>query len=123
MKYFTKNLLIAAILTIFLSKVNCFSQSEDEKINTLIEQKKSFNKNNKNSIVYKIQLYNGGEDESYEIQRNFEASFPEYSVKVVYNKPEFKTQVGQFKTRLEADRVLIIIKEKFSGAIVLEDKI
>jgi len=64
-----------------------------------------------------------GEDESYEIKRNFEASFPDYKVKVVYNKPEFKTQVGQFKTRLEADKVLIIIKEKFNGAIVLEDKI
>ncbi len=88
-----------------------------------MNKKKSFNKNNKNSIVYKIQLYNGDEDEAYKMQRDFEAIFPEYLVKVVYNKPEFKTQVGQFKTRLEADKVLIIIKEKYNGAIVLEDKI
>jgi len=123
MKYLSKSLLFTAFFTIFMSNAVCYSQSENEKITTLMEQKKSFNKNNKNSIVYKIQLYNGGEDESYEVKRNFQTSFPEYKVNVVYNKPEFKTQVGQFKTRLEADRVLIIIKEKFNGAIVLEDKI
>jgi hypothetical protein len=123
MKYLSKSLIITAILTVFLSKANCYSQSEDEKISSLIEQKKSFNKNNKNSIVYKIQLYNGDEDEAYKMQRDFEATFPEYLVKVVYNKPEFKTQVGQFKTRLEADKILLIIKEEYNGAIVLEDKI
>ena len=123
MKYLSKSLIITSILTIFLSKANCYSQSEDEKISTLIEQKKSFNKNNKNSILYKIQLYNGNEDEAYKMQRDFETTFPEYLVKVVYNKPEFKTQVGQFKTRLEADKILLIIKEEYNGAIVLEDKI
>jgi len=41
----------------------------------------------------------------------------------IYNAPEWKTHVGKYKTRLDADKVLIIIKEKFAGAIVLEDKI
>ena len=123
MKYLSKSLLFTAFFTILMSKAVCYSQSEHEKITTLMEQKKSFNKNNKNSIVYKIQLYNGDEDEAYKMQRDFESNFPEYLVKVVYNKPEFKTQVGQFKTRLEADRILLIIKKEYSGAIVLEDKI
>jgi len=60
MKYLSKSLLFTAFFTIFMSKAVCYSQSEHEKITTLMEQKKSFNKNNKNSIVYKIQLYNGG---------------------------------------------------------------
>jgi len=41
----------------------------------------------------------------------------------MYKSPEWKTQVGNFTTRLEADRILNIISEKFTGAIVLEDKI
>ena len=82
------------------------------------------NKKNKSSIVYKIQLYNGYETEAYKIKRNFEASFPEYKTFIDASKqPDWKTQVGNFNTRIEADRVLIIIKDKFSGAIVLEDKI
>jgi len=107
----------------FINVINSFAQSENEKINTLIEQKRTYNKTNKSSIVYKIQLYNGNETQAYEVKRNFNASFPEYKIIMTYKPPEWKTQVGIFKTRLEADRALNIIKEKFVGAIVLEDKI
>lgn len=119
----SKKLLFVVFLALLLSITNSYSQSENEKINDLIEQKKDFNKNNKSSIVYKIQLYNGNEKEAYKIRSNFNALFPEYETKIIYKSPEWKTQVGDFNTRLEADRVLNIIQEKFAGAIVLEDKI
>lgn len=117
------NILFISVLTLFLSFTNIYSQSESEKISELIVQKKNYNKQNKTSIVFKIQLYNGNETEAYKIKQNFTSEFPEYKPAVVYDKPEWKTQVGKFKTRLEADRVVKIIKEKFLGAIVLEDKI
>ncbi|WP_456378541.1 SPOR domain-containing protein [Lutibacter sp.] len=119
----SKKLLFVIFLALLLSITNLHSQSEAEKITNLIEQKRSFNKKNKSSIVYKIQLYNGNETEAYKIRSNFSTSFPEYNTKIIYKSPEWKTQVGAFNTRLEADRVLNIIKEKFVGAIVLEDKI
>jgi hypothetical protein len=100
-----------------------FAQSTTETIDVLIIQKQNYNKEHKNSTVFKVQIYNGIEDDAYKMERNFKLEFPNYKVTVVYNKPEFKTQVGYFKTRLEADRALKIIKEKFAGAIVLEDKI
>ena len=119
-----KRLLFTSLLTLLLGITNSYSQSESENINNLIEQKRDFNKKNKSSIVYKIQLYNGYETEAYKIKRNFEAIFPEYNTIIDASKqPDWKTQVGNFNTRIEADRVLIIIKDKFSGAIVLEDKI
>lgn len=123
MSILSKKLSFVLFFTFFLGITNLFSQSESEKIDDLIEQKKAFNKNNKNSIVYKIQLYNGNESEAYTIERNFNSSFPEYETHVIYKSPEWKTQVGNFNTRLEADKILNIIKIKFAGAIVLEDKI
>ncbi|WP_299524432.1 SPOR domain-containing protein [uncultured Lutibacter sp.] len=119
-----KKIYFTAFLALLVGTISSYSQSENEKINNLIEQKRNFNKKNKSSIVYKIQLYNGYETEAYKIKRNFEASFPEYKTFIDASKqPDWKTQVGNFNTRIEADRVLIIIKDKFSGAIVLEDKI
>ena len=123
MKFLSKNILLTLFITVLLGITNSFAQSESSEINSLVEQKREFNKKNKSSVVYKIQLYNGDEEESYLIERNFKKDFPDYKVKVVYDDPEFKTQVGDFKTRLEADKILIIIKEEFAGAIVLEDKI
>jgi len=123
MTFTPEKLLFAAFLAFLLSITNSYSQSENEKINNLIEQKRDFNKKNKNSIVYKIQLYNGNEAQAYKIKQNFNAAFPEYTTKIIYKSPEWKTQVGDYNTRIEADRILNIIKAKFSGAIVLEDKI
>ena len=123
MNILSKRIVLVLFFAFFLSNSKSFAQSENEKINTLIEQKRAYNKDNKSSVVYKIQLYNGNEEEAYKIRRNFNTSYPEYKTTIMYKPPEWKTQVGDFKTRLEADRALNIIKKKFSGAIVLVDKI
>ncbi len=119
----SKKIFFTTFLALILGIGNIYSQSESEKINTVIEQKRDFNKKNKNSIVYKIQLFNGNETEAYKIKLNFDVAYPEYTTKIIYKTPEWKTQVGNFRTRLEADKVLNIIKRKFNGAIVLEDRI
>jgi len=115
--------IIPIFFVVFLSITNSFSQSENDKINTLIEQKKTFNKINKNTIVFKIQIYNGNETQAYAIKRSFETDFPEYRTKIIYKTPEWKTHAGNFRTRLEADRALNAVKQKYAGAIVLEEKI
>lgn len=116
-------LILLLFFAIFLSTNNVFSQSENEKISALIEQKKAFNKTNKNILVFKIQLYNGNETQAYAVKRNFESDFPEYRTKIIYKTPEWKTHAGNFRTRLEADRALNVVKIKYAGAIVLEEKI
>jgi hypothetical protein len=123
MNILSKKILIGVFLMFLLNISFSYAQSENEKITNLIEQKRSFNKQNKNSSIYKIQLYNGSESQAYKIRTDFQSTFPEYKTNIIYKSPEWKTQVGNFETRLEADRVFLIIKEKFSGAIVLEDKI
>jgi len=123
MNIFIKKAMYLGFITFFLSITNSYSQSESQNISNLIKQKKEFNRKNKNSIVYKIQLYNGNENQAFKIKVNFNNLFPKYKAKIIYKSPEWKTQVGNFTTRLEADRVLLVIKEKYSGAIVLEDKI
>ncbi|MDP3360174.1 MAG: hypothetical protein Q8S41_12595 [Lutibacter sp.] len=115
--------IIFVFFATFLSSNTLFAQSENEKINTLIEQKKAFNKTNKNILVFKIQIYNGNETQAYAVKRNFEADFPEYRTKIIYKTPEWKTHAGNFRTRLEADRALNLVKIKYAGAIVLEEKI
>lgn len=105
------------------SYTQLYSQTEQDKISSLVNQKRDFNKNNKTSTVYKIQLFNGVEKDAYAKKYKFQSTFPEYKVQIIYVAPEWKTQVGDFNTRLEADRALNIIQQKFIGAFVLEDKI
>jgi len=123
MAFLSNRLLFSFFFVVLLSCTNTFSQSENDKINKIIAQKKVFNKQNKNSVVYKIQLYNGDEAQAYKVKREFEKEFPMYRAFLLYKQPDWKTQVGNFKTRLEADRILQIVKKKFGTAIVLEDKV
>lgn len=123
MNILLKRAIFSVFLMLLLGISNSYGQSESEKIDELIEQKRAFNKHHKNSTVYKIQLYNGIESEAVDTKEEFDKEFPEYKAVLKYKAPEWKTQVGEFKTRLKADRILLIIKKKFPSAIVLEDRI
>jgi len=51
--------------------------------------------------------------------RSLKVEFPDRSSKLVYNSPEWKVQVGTYKTKLEADKDLIKFQKKFTGIIVV----
>lgn len=123
MKFLPKKLPLTLLLFVVIGIATSYAQNDTAKINKLIEQRRTFNKENKTTLVFKIQLYNGSETEAYTIKNNFLNEFPEYNAKIIYKSPEWKTQVGDFETRLEADRILLIIKGEFMGAIVLEEYI
>lgn len=123
MKTLFKSIIFTFFVTLILSPAKVFGQNDAQKINNIIEKKREFNKKNKNSIVYKIQLYNGNETTAVEIKENFESDYAQFKVQLTYDQPEWKTQVVGFKTRLDADRALLVIREKYPTAIVLEEKI
>ena len=97
-------------------------QNENTKINKLVEKKRNYYTLNKSFNVYKIQLYNGYEDQAFKVLNEFKAKYPEYDVEVSYKSPEWKTQIVFFRSRMQADRVLNEIRDNFVGAIVIRDK-
>jgi hypothetical protein len=94
--------------------------NQDEKIDRLLDLKKSMNK--ETTDRYKIQIHNGNRADAYKAQTEFRNSFSDWSSEIVYEPPNFKIWVGNFRTRLEADRTLKSIKQKFSGAFIFKPK-
>jgi len=94
------------------------AQSEElSSLDSLIYKKRSFNAVTKNG--FRIQLYNGDEETALEKIEQFREEFPEINIMRTYKVPEWKVQTEVYKTRLEADRVLNSIKDKYPGARVL----
>lgn len=91
--------------------------TKSEEIKSLITKKRNFNK--EFGFGYRIQLYNGNEKQARQIRTLFKNEFPDHSSKLVYNSPEWKVQVGSYKTKLEADKDLIKFQKKFAGIIVV----
>ena len=106
------------LVTAFAPKANAQEKLTDNKhIISLIEKKRTYNKSNGNG--YRIQLYNGLERRARSLRNRFKVEYPDVYTKLIYKQPEWKIQVGNYKTRLHADRALNEIREKFSGAIVV----
>lgn len=99
---------------------NTYAQNEtnsSKEIKNMIEKKRKFNK--KYGFGYRIQIYNGSEQQARKLRARFRIEFPNNPTKLVYRAPEWKVQVGNYKTKLEADKDLIVFREKFSGIIVV----
>lgn len=92
-------------------------KSDEQLIKELIEKKRAYNK--MYGFGYRIQLYNGFETEAKKIQAKFKIEYPEISTFLRYRKPEWIIQVGSFKTKLDADRTLLMIEKKFPSSIVI----
>ncbi len=88
-------------------------------VNELVAQKKAYNKDRNSYQGYKIQIYYGSEKECYEIKDEFTALFPEIPTSIIFSTPQWKLQVGEYRTRLEADKSIQSIKKEYPSAIVL----
>ena len=94
------------------------SQNNDnDSIRAIIEKKRAYNE--RKGIGYRIQLYNGSEKRVKTIRAKFRIEFPSIATYLKYNAPEWKIQVGSYKTTLEAARGLREINKKFPGAIII----
>ena len=104
----------------FLTSQSTYSQSmksDSTLINELISKKRNFNK--EFGYGFRIQLYNGFEKEAKKTEAKFKIDFPEITTYLLYRQPEWKIQVGYYKTKLEADRALLDMKRKYGSAIVI----
>ena len=116
-----KTVIISCLFFVwFLTSQTIYSQSiksDSTLINELISKKKSFNK--EFGYGFRIQLYNGFETEAKKTEAKFKIDFPEIKTYLLYRQPEWKIQVGFYKTKLEADRALLDFKRKYRSAIVI----
>ena len=116
-----KTVIISCLFFVgFLTSQSIYSQSkkyDSTLINELISKKRSFNK--EFGYGFRIQLYNGFETEAKKTETKFKINFPEIKTYLLYRQPEWKIQVGFYKTKLEADRALLDLKRKYGSAIVI----
>lgn len=115
--------LLSFLITLFVGVVG-YSQNSDQKMQQLLQEKRAYNLSQHEVMGYRIQLYNGmNQTKSENIQGGFITLFPDISTHLFYIQPEWKVQVGNFRTKLEAKKALSKIREEFEGSFVLRTKI
>lgn len=129
----TKSLIIFSTLILLLASKSYAQDSikktgvvkihSNEKIKKIVAKKRQYNKDLKTIDGYKIQIYFGSEKNALEKREEFKSLFPDVKTKIWLDSVDWKVWVGNYKTRLEADRALEEIKGGFISAFVVTSKI
>ncbi len=94
--------------------------SQDSDIDKLLEYKKDVKTS---AEIFKIQIDQSNDpDKAESIKSEFLEAFDEWPVEIVWNTPNYKIWVGNFASRLEADRAWAKIKKEYMKAIILKPK-
>ena len=108
--FFNFNTIIAQEVTV----------SQDAKFEQLLNEKRKVNSSITINNRYKIQIFNGASDESKKILIQFKKENKNYDATIVFSTPLYKVWIGNFKTRIEAERNLNILKKKYPNAILIK---
>lgn len=126
MKNLRLNLFNITLLSITLSSTFSYSQNskttviQDSKFENLLSEKRRINSSITINDRYKIQVFNGDSESSKKTLNEFKREFKNLDATIIFNTPYYKVWVGNFKTKIEAERNLILIQKKHPNALLIK---
>jgi hypothetical protein len=76
------------------------------------------------SFGYRVQIYSGSNrGAAYNAQAKFNKEFPEMRTYIIYREPNFKVRAGDFRSRIEAERMKEQLKVWFPIMFIISEKI
>ncbi len=90
-------------------------------MNDYINKKKS----EKGMLGYRVQIFfasgHTARENANNIRNKFVSNYKDIPVYVVFEDPNFKVRVGDFRTKSEALAVLVQVEEQYKGAYIVKD--
>ncbi|MGF7041300.1 SPOR domain-containing protein [Mucilaginibacter lappiensis] len=102
---------------------------KDPLVDTLIA--KRFEMNNAagvptafSSYGYRVQIFSGSNrKDAYSAQARLQDQYPELRTYIIYSEPNFKVRAGDFRTRMEAQKLMQELRSSFSSLFIISEKI
>jgi hypothetical protein len=108
-------------LALCISTLNTSAQDanitvkQDSKFEQLLNEKRKTNVSNTVNDRYKIQIFSGDSEKAKNTLNQFRQEFSDLDGTIIFFTPNYKVWVGNFKTRIEAERNLIEIRKSYSN--------
>jgi uncharacterized protein YxjI len=96
------------------------SVNQDVKFEQLLNEKRKINSSITINDRYKIQIFNGDSENSKKALINFKKENKNMDGTIVFSTPMYKVWVGNFKTRIDAEKNLQLLKKKFPNAFLIK---
>lgn len=73
---------------------------------------------------YRVQIFTGSNrNEAYNAQAKFNELYPDMKTYIIYAEPNFKVRAGDFRTRLEAAKLMEQLRAQFTSLFIITEKI
>ena len=118
--------IISVLIMVYFStsKANAQEQNgtlnQDPKFEQLLSEKRKINPSLILSDAYKIQIFNGSSENAKKILSEFKQEFATIEGTIIFNTPNYKVWVGNFRTRIEAERNLVAIKDRYKNLLLIK---
>lgn len=113
-------LLISLLPCKLLAQDENTNLTQDPKFEQLLNEKRKINTSLTINDSYKIQIFNGSNDNAIKILSEFKQDNKDIDGTIIFNTPNYKVWVGNFKSRIEAERYLIEIKKKYTNVFLIK---
>ncbi|MFI0490031.1 SPOR domain-containing protein [Flavobacterium sp.] len=126
MRILTKSKVVFSFLILSTLNFNLFAQdqkitvSQDQKFEQLLNEKRKINTSLNLNDSFKIQIFNGGNEIAKKTLADFKQNFNDIDATIVFNTPNYKVWVGNFKTRIEAEKNLLEIRKKYKNSLLIK---
>jgi vancomycin resistance protein YoaR len=94
--------------------------NQDPKFEQLLNEKRKINASLTVNDSYKIQIYTGGSENAKKTLTEFKQEFAAIDATIVFNTPNYKVWVGNFRTRIEAEKTLADIKDRYKNVLLIK---
>ncbi len=102
------------------SQVKNINVSQNPKFEKLLNEKRKINASIIVNDIYKIQIYNGDIESCKKNLVDFKKEFLNLDGTIVFYTPAYKVWVGNFKSRIEAERNLLLLKNKYPNSLIIQ---
>ena len=98
---------------------------QDKRVNELVLKHVLINEAKRGTMKgYRVQIHFGAEKaKALDVKSKFMTEYKDISTYLDYQQPYFKIRVGDFRTKLEAYKLLQEISADFPGAFIVSDNI
>lgn len=112
------------LFTLTVENANAQTVSDDSLTKLLAERYRKIAAAKMSRPGYRIQIYFGTDRvRANEIRAEFMRFYPETGAYLVYQQPNFKVRVGDFRTRLEAQGFHHSIADRYTPSFIVPDEV
>ena len=93
------------------------SIEEEAGIEALLEHYKN---SDSDEGYYTIQVGFGNYNQAERLKREVEVDFPSWYSKIIFDSPTYRVQLGKFRTKLDAERAFLEVRQKYPASLLLK---